>query len=310
MNMIHMRYAVEVAKCGSLGKAAEILLVAQSNLSRCIKGLEDELGIVLFQRSGKGMKLTPEGEQFINYAQGVLDQLSKIETLYRSNSPQVQKFSISVPSSGYIRDAFRQFSGAVDAEYAEISYQETGLFQAIDNILKQEYRLGILRYPEKQDSYFRNILKEKRLVGEWIISFRCQLLMRRDHPLAQKEQLYQEDLRDYIELVQSDSLFANELVQPVKLAGMLDSRQQRIFVCSSTDQYDILAGNPKMFMWSSPESQRILDRYDLVQRECCDNTVVCRDMLIHRENYQLTDLDDRFITDLCQFKRKYFPSVD
>lgn len=307
MNMIHLRYAVEVAKCGSLGKAAEVLLVAQSNLSRSIKGLEDELGIVLFQRSGKGMTLTQEGQQFINYAQSVLDQLDKIETLYRANSPQVQKFSISVPSSGYIRDAFRQFSDAVDAEYAEVFYQETNLLQVIDNIIKQDYRLGILRYPEKQDSYFRNVLKEKRLTGEWIISFRHLLLMHRDHPLAKKEKLCQEDLRDYIELVQYDSAFTNELASSIKSTGMFGSRHHKVFVCSSTDQFDILSGNPKAFMWAAPESERILARYNLVQKECSDHEIVYRDMLIHRENYELTDLDNRFITDLCQSKREYFP---
>lgn len=72
MNILHMKYAVEVARLGSLNKAAEVLFVAQPNISRSIKGLESELGIEIFNRFARGMVLTPEGEEFINYAQHIL----------------------------------------------------------------------------------------------------------------------------------------------------------------------------------------------------------------------------------------------
>ena len=72
MNILHMKYAVEVAKQGSLNKAAETLLIAQPNISRSIKELEADLGISIFNRSAKGMELTPEGEEFIGYAQSIL----------------------------------------------------------------------------------------------------------------------------------------------------------------------------------------------------------------------------------------------
>ena len=68
MNILHMKYVAEVAKQGSLNKAAEVLLIAQPNLSRSVKELESELGITIFTRSAKGMVLTPEGEEFIGYA--------------------------------------------------------------------------------------------------------------------------------------------------------------------------------------------------------------------------------------------------
>ena len=45
MNMLHIKYAVEIAKCGSINKAAERLLTGQPNLSRAVKELEASLGI-------------------------------------------------------------------------------------------------------------------------------------------------------------------------------------------------------------------------------------------------------------------------
>lgn len=54
MNLLHMKYAVEIAKTNSLNKAAETLYVGQSALSRAINELESSLGVTLFERSSKG----------------------------------------------------------------------------------------------------------------------------------------------------------------------------------------------------------------------------------------------------------------
>ena len=83
MNVLHMKYAVEVARLGSLNKAAESLLIAQPNLSRSVKELEAELGITIFTRSAKGMVLTPEGEEFIGYASEILKQIDRVDKMYK-----------------------------------------------------------------------------------------------------------------------------------------------------------------------------------------------------------------------------------
>ena len=68
MNLLHMKHALEVAKAGSLSKASEVLLIATPNISRSIKELETDLGITIFDRSQNGMMLTPEGEEFLEFA--------------------------------------------------------------------------------------------------------------------------------------------------------------------------------------------------------------------------------------------------
>ena len=83
MNVLHMKYAVEVARLGSLNKAAESLLIAQPNLSRSVKELEAELGITIFTRSAKGMVLTPGGEEFIGYASEILKQIDQVDKMYK-----------------------------------------------------------------------------------------------------------------------------------------------------------------------------------------------------------------------------------
>ena len=78
-----MKYAVEVAKYGSINKAAEMLLMNQPNLSRSIKDLERSLGVKIFVRSTKGIVPTPEGETFLHYANSILKQVDEIEGIFK-----------------------------------------------------------------------------------------------------------------------------------------------------------------------------------------------------------------------------------
>lgn len=87
MNILHLKYAVEVAKAGSLSKAAEALYMNQPNLSRAIKELEASLGITIFGRSAKGVYVTPEGEEFLGYARKILSQIDEVEAIYKSGAP-------------------------------------------------------------------------------------------------------------------------------------------------------------------------------------------------------------------------------
>ena len=111
-----MKYAVEVAKTGSLNKAAEKLFMAPPNLSRSIKELEGDLGITIFERSQKGVTLTPDGEEFIGYAKNLLKQIEHVEGLYKENSVKKQRFSISVPRASYIAEALVDFSKELGKE--------------------------------------------------------------------------------------------------------------------------------------------------------------------------------------------------
>ena len=53
MNTLHFKYAVEVERTGSISQAAENLFMAQPNLSKAIRELEDTLGITIFKRTSK-----------------------------------------------------------------------------------------------------------------------------------------------------------------------------------------------------------------------------------------------------------------
>lgn len=305
MNILHMRYAVEVAKAGSLNKAAQTLLIAQPNLSRSIKELESELGITIFDRSTKGMMLTPEGEEFVGYAQSILKQIEQVENMYKDTSVPKQRFSISVPRACYISEAFAQFSRQLSSQSAELFYKETNSQRTIRNLLEHDFRLGIIRYAQNYDQYFRAMLDEKELNYEMICEFTYQLIMNREHPLAERDEITFEELRPYIEIAHADPYVPSLPLSKVVKEELPDNIDRRIFIYERASQFDLLSENPQTFMWVSPVPQKLLDRYGLVQRKCAENRKTYRDVLIYRRGYRLTSLDQAFMTELCMARRKY-----
>lgn len=306
MNILHVKYALEVARLGSLSRAAETLLTAQPNISRSIKELESDLGITIFNRSAKGMELTHEGAEFIRYASEMLKQIDELESFYKKGSPRRQRFSVSVPRACYISEAFAEFSKSIGKDSAEIFYKETNSERTIKNLIEGDYKLGIIRYAENYDKYFKTMLDEKGLVYELVAEFSYSLLMSRDNPLAEKDEITFDDLIPYIEVAHADPYVPSLPLAKVVKEELPDNIDRRIFIFERASQFDILSENPETFMWVSPTSKKLLDRYGLVEKKCVDNRRVYKDVFIYRKGYNLTTLDKRFITTVCESKRAHF----
>ncbi len=306
MNILHLKYAVEVANTGSINKAAENLYMNQPNLSRAIKELEDSLGITIFERTTRGMRLTPDGEEFLGYAKKILSQIDAVENLYKKEREEKLRFSISVPRASYISDAFAQFVKKIDkSKSCEIFYKETNSMRAIDNILRADYKLGIIRYSASYDKQFKKSLEEKRLSYEMISEFSYVLIMNKNHPLANKPDIHFSDLTPYTEIAHADPYVPSMPFAAVKKEELPDDARKRIFVFERASQFDILSSDIDTFMWVSPIPQPLLDRYGLVRRGCGDNNKIYKDILVYRKDYTLSPLDNAFITELCASKRKY-----
>ena len=303
MNILHMKYALEVAKVGSLGKASENLLIAVPNISRSIKELETDLGISIFERTSKGMSLTPEGEEFINFAKGILNQIEQVEKFYKEGAPDKQKFSISVPRACYISEAFSEFSKSLNKEPAEIFYKETNSQRTIHNMINHDYKLGIIRYAENYDKYFKAMLDEKDMCYELITEFSYSLIMSRKNPLSEKSAISFDDLKGYIEIAHADPYVPSMPLSKVVKEELPDNIERRIFIFERASQFDLLEKNNETFMWVSPVPQSLLDKYGLVQKKCVQNEKIYKDVLIYKKGYKLTDLDKRFIEEVSKAKK-------
>lgn len=79
MNFLQLEYFLEVARVGNMTAAAHTLHVAQTSVSRSIARLEDDLGVPLFERSGRGVFLNDYGKKFYARAETILRERTDVE---------------------------------------------------------------------------------------------------------------------------------------------------------------------------------------------------------------------------------------
>lgn len=309
MNILHLKYAVEVAKTKSISKAAENLYMGQPNLSRAIKELEESLGITVFKRTSKGITTTPDGDEFLRRARRIVAQVDEMEEIYRNEKAHKQTFSICVPRASYFSAAMAEFSKRISLdEPAEFFYKETNSMRTITNVTRGDFNLGIVRYQAAFEKYFAEMFKEKKLEYETVAEFTYRMAVKKDSPLAAKEKITMEDLKSYIEITHGDPYVPSLPLIDVKKAELSEHVDKRIYVFERATQFMLLGNTPNTFMWMSPVPQSLLDIYGLVTRECPEHTKPYKDVLIYRKDYKLSALDKMFITDLCNAKRDCFPS--
>ncbi|MBQ3083945.1 MAG: LysR family transcriptional regulator [Clostridia bacterium] len=303
MNIVHLKYAVEIAKTQSISKAAENLYMGQPNLSRAVRELEESLGITIFNRTPKGISITPDGEEFLQYARRIIAQVDEMEELYQKGKTSRKRFSVSGPRAGYIASAFVNFASELDTEEsAEIYYKETNSMRTINNVVKEEFNLGIVRYQECFEQYFKNQFDEKKLVSETIAEFSYCLLMNKKHPLAKRVSIKPEELAPYFEICHADPYVPNLPLIDVKKAELSEYVDKRIYVYERASQFQLLEQMPKAFMWVSPLSEDMLAQHDLVQKRNVVNSKLYKDVLIYRKDYKLSALDRAFIGSLIEAK--------
>jgi LysR family hydrogen peroxide-inducible transcriptional activator len=89
MTLTELRYIVTLAQEQHFGRAAERCHVSQPTLSVGVKKLEDELGVLIFERSKSAVRLTPVGEGIVAQAQKVLEQAQGIRELAQAGKNQL-----------------------------------------------------------------------------------------------------------------------------------------------------------------------------------------------------------------------------
>ena len=90
MDLRHVRYAITIARAGSLRRASTVLHIAQPTLSEQLRALEKEIGVELFTRSSSGVRLTEAGEVFLAQATVAVDAFERAVAAARGKGQTVR----------------------------------------------------------------------------------------------------------------------------------------------------------------------------------------------------------------------------
>lgn len=197
MTLQQLRYVVTVAETGTITEAANKLYISQPSLTNAIHELEKEMNIVIFNRTNKGISLSKEGDDFLGYARQVLEQASILEERYKENSGGKKQFCVSTQHYSFAVNAFVDLIQEYGQEAYDFSLRETQTYEIIEDVAKMRSEIGILFLNDFNESVIRKILKSHDLAFHPLFVAKPHVFISRNHPLATKKVVTNQDLENY-----------------------------------------------------------------------------------------------------------------
>lgn len=264
--------------------------MSQPNLSKALKELEQTCGFRIFARTGTGMTPTQKGEEFLNRARAVLEQMDAIDAIYQGRSKTTAYLSLAAPNTGYIACALADCAPRWTQDGLEMNIQQAGTAEVIRRVLSREADIGVARYPMEQQNRVLGELAEQGLHYILYWTFKHVALTSRRHPLAREKQIDKAMLAPYIEILQGDM---PSPVQPDLSAAVMEPR--RIIRMDGRGSYlELLERAPNTYLWSPPVPKEFLERHGLVQLECGDAGGSYQDALIFIKGYAMSRWEQAF----------------
>ena len=225
MTLTQLSYMIAVAEAGNFTLAAENVFVTQPTLSMQIQKLEDELGVKIFNRSKKPIRLTTVGEQILTQARNIIAEAKRME-------------DIVAQERGFIGGAFKlgiiptvmptllpMFLTHFIKKYPKVnlSIEEMNTKTIISHLKEGKLDAGIAATPLKIDN-----IEERPLYLEPFVAY-----LPHQHRLQGNNQLSQDDLEDERLLVLEDGhCFRDQALSLCRFNG-----QQK------TDSFDLKSGS-------------------------------------------------------------------
>lgn len=191
MNFNQMSTFHAVMTSASLSDAANKLGRTQPAVSAAIKGLEDQLGLELFERKGRKLTPVPEAQYLLAEADAILSQVNRVRQTMRSLSDGHSGTLKVAAMPGPVSLIFPKFiaSNISDAAGISISIQARTSNQIAELTRAQSIDFGF--------ADAANAKNEETLYRSVVISADCPLAVPRNHPLAQKPKVSFSDLEDH-----------------------------------------------------------------------------------------------------------------
>lgn len=189
MTLQQLRYFVVMSNVLHYTRAAEQLYISQPSLSYALSELEKELGVKLFEKNKRKTMLSPYGEAFLPYAKNALDMLAQGQTKILKMSSPLEgniNFGYIYSVSGELPELVETFRGQEDASNLSFFFQQSTMDNLLDRLMNGTLDLLLAVRPNIKESI------------EYVPLYRQEifLIVFPDHPLAKREFVTFDDIRD------------------------------------------------------------------------------------------------------------------
>jgi DNA-binding transcriptional LysR family regulator len=248
MRMTQIEQVLVIASEGSINKAAQKLFISQPNLSLSLKQLETELGSRIFERTGRGVKLTNFGREFLAYAQPAHRQFKLLGDFCNSLMEQ-PSLSLSVASQ-YFRFANTVFINICQKWWNDnfrFSFYEGSFQEVVDSVRSQESEVGLVILSSMQKRIMLHMLKSNGVEYHRLVEESAAVIVGKDHPLCRNGQtrVGVEHLKSYPLAIYRDTSYS--MAPEWEMLGMGDNRKRIVVkdratlneLIATTDAYTV-----------------------------------------------------------------------
>jgi DNA-binding transcriptional LysR family regulator len=194
-----------VSETGSFSRAADLLCITQPAISKRIQALEHSLGITLFDRVGKGVRLTEAGHALLPSCRRIIGEIAEGQRII-SNLRTTTSGRLNLATSHHIGlhrlpRVLRDYCRSYPQVELKVSFMDSE--QACEQIISGEIELGIITLPDQAD---------ERLEVKALWNDPLSIAVSRKHPLASADKLSIRQLLQYPAVLPSQGTYTRKLI--------------------------------------------------------------------------------------------------
>ena len=161
MDLKQLQYLVTCAQAGSFSDAAKTLYSTQSSVSKVIKALEDNLGMQLFERLPRGIRLTVQGQKVYHYACRITNEVEVLENM--SAIGMTKWIRISMNPSSWFADLFVDFYNETYEKNYHFQLTTAGVRSVMERVRDYMDDIGFVYILSQQKENFLHELAKNKL---------------------------------------------------------------------------------------------------------------------------------------------------
>lgn len=161
MDIKQLEYFIACAETGSVSEAAKILYSTQSSVSKVIKTLENSVGIRLFERLPRGIRLTPDGRKFYRRACRIVNEVKALEGMAKNGMTKWIRISLN-PSSWFADQFVDFYNESYDQNY-HFQIYTAGIRTVMERVRDYLDDVGFVYIPQRQKEDFLYELSRNRM---------------------------------------------------------------------------------------------------------------------------------------------------
>ena len=282
MDMKQLTTFITLAKTLNYQKAAEQLQYAPSTLFKHVQLLEQELGVELFVKAGRQLRLTAEGETFVEHAEDILDRYRHAVRSISGCEEKESSLSIGgceINTANSLLNLFTQFSQKHPDVHMSM---HTSPNASVPGMVKGEIvDLGF--YYSLTNTGILGLCTQK-MYQEPV----C-LIAEKQHPLAAKEQVHYEDLQGERFVYPHDSCcFVVELFARLKSRGVKLGKST--FPGSMYLVIEQMHMRNALTLMPHSAAKRFCEYHDMVKLNMAEEPILAWEMLVYKDEESLSDL--------------------